>query len=169
MKLNIWASTYSSPPLDFVFSLHSYPLYLLWLHSNSVQFSPLVMSNSRRPHELQHARPPCPSPTPRVYSNSCPLGRWCHPTISSSVVPFSSCPQSFPVTVFSNESFLCIRWPKYWSFSFSISLIRWENSLFVLLLWLGSWHYQKPLKPRIFLSFLEVPQVCDELRWFWGT
>ena len=62
----------------------------------SVQFSRSVLSNSLRPHELQHARPPCPSPTPRVYSNSCPLSRWCHPTISSSVVPFSSCPQSSP-------------------------------------------------------------------------
>ena len=54
------------------------------------------MSNTLQPHGLQHARPPCPSPTPRVYSNSCPLSRWCHPTISSSVVPFSSCLQSFP-------------------------------------------------------------------------
>ena len=53
------------------------------------------MSDSLRPHGLQHARPPCPSPTPGVYSNSCPLSRWCHPTISSSVIPFSSRPQSF--------------------------------------------------------------------------
>ena len=56
------------------------------------------MSNSLQLHELQHARPPCPSPTPGDYPNSCPLSRWCHPTISSSVVPFSSCPQSFPVS-----------------------------------------------------------------------
>ena len=56
------------------------------------------MSHSLQPHESQHARPPCPSPTPRVYSNSCPSSRWCHPTISSSVVPFSSCPQSFPAS-----------------------------------------------------------------------
>ena len=54
------------------------------------------MSNSLQPRELQHARPPCPSPAPGVYSNSCPLSRWCHPTISSSVIPFSSCLQSFP-------------------------------------------------------------------------
>ena len=54
------------------------------------------MSDSLWPHELQHARPPCPSPIPRVYSNSCPSSRWCHPTISSSIVPFSSCPQSLP-------------------------------------------------------------------------
>jgi len=56
------------------------------------------MSYSLRPHEPQHARPPCPSPTPRVYPNPCPSSRWCHPTISSSVVPFSSCPQSFPAS-----------------------------------------------------------------------
>ena len=61
-----------------------------------VQFSCSVMSNSLRPHGLQHARLPCPSPTPGAYSNSCPLSRWCHPTISSSVIPFSSWPQSFP-------------------------------------------------------------------------
>ena len=60
----------------------------------SVQFSRSVMSNSLRPHELQHARPPCPSPTPGVHSNSRPSSRWCHPAISSSAVPFSSCPQS---------------------------------------------------------------------------
>ena len=60
-----------------------------------LQFSGLVMSNSFRPHESQHARPPCPSPTHGIHPNSCPLSQWCHPTISSSVVPFSSCPQSF--------------------------------------------------------------------------
>ena len=61
-------------------------------------FSHYVVSESLQPHGLQHARPPCPSPTPGVYSNSCPLTRWCHPTISSSVVPFSSCLQSFPAS-----------------------------------------------------------------------
>ena len=60
------------------------------------QFSRSVLSNSLRPHGLKHSRLPCPSPTPRAYSNPCPLTWWCHPTISSSVVPFSSCPQSFP-------------------------------------------------------------------------
>ena len=64
----------------------------------SVQFSCSVMSDSLQPHELQQARRPCPSPTPGVYPNSCPLSRSCHPTISSSVVPFSSCPQSFPAS-----------------------------------------------------------------------
>ena len=79
------------------------------------------MSNSLRPHGLQHARIPHPSPTLRVYSNSCPLSQWCHPTISSSAVPFSSHLQSFPASeYFSSESILLIRWLKYWSFSFSI-------------------------------------------------
>ena len=63
-----------------------------------VQFSRSVVSNSLQPHESQHARPPCPSPTPKVYSNPCPSSWWCHPAISSSVVPFSSCPQSLPAS-----------------------------------------------------------------------
>ena len=65
---------------------------------SSVQFSRSVVSDSLWPHELQHARPPCPLPTPRVYPNSCPLSWWSHPTISSSVAPFSSCPQSLPAS-----------------------------------------------------------------------
>ena len=80
-----------------------------------------VVSDSLRPHGLQQARYPCPSATPRVYSNSCPLSCWCHPTVSSSVVPISSCPPIPPsLRVFSNESTLRMRWPKYWSYSFSI-------------------------------------------------
>ena len=66
--------------------------------NHSVQFSLSVASDSLWPHGLQHARLPCPSPTPGAYPNSCPLSRWCHPTISSSVIPFSSCPQSFPAS-----------------------------------------------------------------------
>ena len=77
------------------------------------------MSDSLWPHEPQQARHPCLSPTPEVYTNSCPLSQGCHPAISSSVIPFSSCPQVLPV--FSNESTLRMRWPKYWSFNFSIS------------------------------------------------
>ena len=64
----------------------------------SVQFSRSVMSDSLWPHELQHARPPCPSPTPRVHSNSCPSSQWCHPAILSSVIPFFSCLQSLPAS-----------------------------------------------------------------------
>ena len=80
------------------------------------------MFNSLQPHELQHARPPCPSPTARVHLNPWPLTWWCHPTISSSVIPFSSCPQSFPASgSFQLSKLFASRWPKYWSFSFNIS------------------------------------------------
>ena len=77
--------------------------------SCSVQFSHSIVSDSLWPHESQHARPSCPSPTPRFHSNSCPSSRWCHPAISSSVVPFSSCPQSLRASESSNESTLCMR------------------------------------------------------------
>ena len=79
------------------------------------------MSSSLPPHGLQLTRLPCPSPTPRAYSDSCAWSWWCHPTISSFVILFSSCLKSFLVWVFSNGSVLHIRWPKYWNFSFSIS------------------------------------------------
>ena len=90
----------------------------LFIHSISYQFSRSVVSDSLWPHELQHARPPCPSPTPGVYSNSCPLSRWyhlilCHPLLLPSIFP--------NIRVFSNESAVCVRWPKYWRFSFNIS------------------------------------------------
>ena len=65
---------------------------------SSVKFSRSVVSDFLRPHESQHARPPCPSPSPGVHSNSRPSNRWCHPAISSSVIPFSSCPQSLPAS-----------------------------------------------------------------------
>ena len=68
------------------------------LQFSSVQFSHSVMSDSLRPHESQYVRPPCPSPSPGVHSNSCPSSRWCHPATSSSIVPFSSCPQSLPAS-----------------------------------------------------------------------
>ena len=88
----------------------------------SVQFSCSVMSNSLWPHELQHARPPGPSPTPRVYPNSCPLSRWCHPTISSSFIPFSSGPQSFPASgSFPMSQLFASGGQSYWSFSFNIN------------------------------------------------
>ena len=88
---------------------------------SSVQLSRSVVSDSLRPHELQHTRPPCPSPTPGVHSDSRLSSQWCHPAISSSVVTLlPTIPPS--IRVFSNESTLCMRCPKYWSFSFSISL-----------------------------------------------
>ena len=86
--------------LTFI-SLHSYNCFLIRTFKiYCLQFSSVhsVVSDSLWPHESQHTRSPCPLPTPGVYSNSCPLSRWCHPTISSSVVPFSSCPQSLPAS-----------------------------------------------------------------------
>ena len=94
---------------------------MLLLFSSVAQPCPTL-----RPHGLQHARPPCPSPTPGVYSNSCPLSRWCHPTISSSVVPFSShlqsflAPGSFPMSKFFTSGVQYFQ-SKYWNFSLSIS------------------------------------------------
>ena len=78
---------------------HLWAIVKYWLQFSSVQWLSSVESYSLRPHGLQHARLPCPSPTPRVYTNSCPLSRWCHPTISSSVVPFSSLHKSFPASM----------------------------------------------------------------------
>ena len=77
---------------------HSRGILFKYLYKSSVQFSHSVVSNFLQPHELQHARPPCPSPTPGVHPNPCPLRWWCHPTISSSVIPFSYFPQTFPAS-----------------------------------------------------------------------
>ena len=74
------------------------------VHFSSIQFSRSVVSDSLRPHESQRARPPCPSPSPRVHSNSCPSSQWCHPAISSSVIPFSSCLQSLPASEYFPKS-----------------------------------------------------------------
>ena len=87
----------------------------------SVQFSRSVVSDSLWPHEPQHSRPPCPSPTAGVYPNPCPFSQWCHATsnpLSSRLLLLSIFPS---IRVFSNESAFCIRWPKYWRFSFNIS------------------------------------------------
>ena len=109
---------------------------------SSVQSSRSVVSDSLRPHELQHTRPPCPSPTPGVYSNSCPLSQWCHPTISSSVVPFSSCPQYLPASgSFPMSQLFTWGGPEYWSFSFSISPSNEHPGLisFMKMDWLMDW------------------------------
>ena len=99
--------TQGSKPLSFTWQVSpawqvdffTTELFLvIYICISSVQFSRSVMSNSLWPHESQHARPPCPSPTPGVHSDSHPSSLWCHPAISSSVVPFSSCPQSLPAS-----------------------------------------------------------------------
>ena len=107
-------------------------LYVVWTMTSlvkepgrgSVQFSRSVVSDSLRPHEPQHARPPCLSPALGLYPNPCPLSRCCHPTICHLILcrPLLLLPSIFPnIRVFSNESALRMRWPKYWSFSFNIS------------------------------------------------
>ena len=89
-----------------------------WITISSIQFSRSVVSDSLRPHESQHTRPPCPSPSPGVHSDSRSSSQWCHPAISSWLLLLPPIPPS--IRVFSDESSLRIRWPKYWSFSFSI-------------------------------------------------
>ena len=119
---------------------------------SSFQFSRSVKSDSLQPHGLQHTRTPCPLPTPRVYPNSCPLSRCCHPTITSSVIPFSSCLWSFPASVFSNESAFCITWPKNWSFSFNISPSSEHSGLISLRM---DWLVGSPCSPRDSQSLLQ--------------
>ena len=103
---------------NFLITKLSYHLNSL---SSSVQFNHSIMSDSLQLHELQHARPPCPSPVPGVCSDSCPLSWWCHPNISSSVIHFSRL-WSFPAKgSFQMSQALRSRWPKYWNFSFSIN------------------------------------------------
>ena len=134
------------------------------------QFSHSVVSNSLLPHGLKHARLPCLSPPPRVYSNSSPLTWRCHPTISSSVVPFSSYPQSFPASRSSNESVLHIRWPKYWSFSFSISPSYEYSGLISFRIgrlppgrdFVFSVHWSNPSTHSIFQHILRVQQNLIE-------
>ena len=123
-SFDLW--TFVSKVISLLFntlsSISNTMLYIFSSNSLLIFNSVQLLSHVRllAPHESQHPRPPCPSPTPRVHSDSCPSSRWCHPAISSSVVPFSSCPQSLPALVFSKESTLRMRWQKYWSFSFSI-------------------------------------------------
>ena len=113
---------------------------------SSVQFSHSVVSDSLRPHESQHARPPCPSPTPRVHSNSCPLSWSCHPAITS-CRPLLLLPPIPPgVRVFSNESALRMTWPKYWSFSFSIIPSKEHPGLIFRMDWLDLLAVQGTLK-----------------------
>ena len=114
-------------------SQHFFPV--TWI---SVQFSSVAwLCLTLQPHGLQHTRLPCLSPTPRACSNSCPLSWWCHPTTSSSVVPFFSHLQSSPATEsFQNESALHIRWSKYWSFSFNISPAKEHSELIFRMGWL---------------------------------
>ena len=134
----------------------------------SVQFSHSVMPNPSRSHWLKHARPRCPSPTPGAYSNSYQSHRRCHPTNSSSVIPFSYHLQSFPASgsfpmsqFFPSESVLPIRWPKYWSFSFNISPSNEYSGLISFRMdWLDLFVVQGTLK-----SLLQHPSSKASILW----
>ena len=118
----------------------------------SDQFNRSVVSNALRPHESQHARPPCPSPTPRVHSDSRPSSQCCHPAISSSVIPFSSCPQIPP----------SMRWPKYWSVSFSIIPSKEHPGLISFRMdWLDLLAVQGALKSLLH----QLPQRTQQISW----
>ena len=135
----------------------------------SIQFNHSVFSDSLWPHEPQYARPPCPSPTPRVYPDPCPLSRWCHPTISSSVISFFSCPQSFPAlgSFPVSQLFAWGTWPKYWRFSISpsneyLELISFRIDWFDLLTVQGTLKSSAPQFKSInssVLSFLYNPTL----------
>ena len=120
-----------------------------WLVFSSVQFSCSVVSDSLRPHESQHARPPCPSPTPGVHSNSCSLSQWCHPAISSSVVPFS-CPQSLPASGPFPMSQLFMWGGQSIGVSASISVLPMDSQDWSLLRWTGWISLQSKGLSRVF-------------------
>ena len=126
--------------------------YLLGSETNlpSVQFSCSVMSYSLWPHGLQHVRPPCPSPIPRVYSNSCPLSQWCHPTISSSVIPFSSCLQPFPASGSFSRSQLFTSGGQSIGVSASASVLPMNNQDWFPLGWTGWISLQSKGLSRVF-------------------
>ena len=115
-----------------------------------VQFSCSVISDSLQPHRLQHTRPPCPSPTPGVYPNSCPSSRWCHPIISSSVIPFSSHPQSFPASGSFQMSQYFPSSGKSTGVSASASVLPMNIQDWFLLGWNGWISLQSKGLPRVF-------------------
>ena len=122
-------------------------IYIIQPVISSVQFSCSVMYDSLRPHDLQHTRPPCPSPNPGAYPNSCSLSQWCHPTISSSVVHFSSCPQSFPASASFQMSQLIIKFnfqtvpfiSNYWGLRLTVTPRHW-NQCRVHWIWVPASH-----------------------------
>ena len=142
-------------------------LYIELLMFGSVQFICSVVSDSLRPHELQHIRPPSPSPTPRACSNSCPLSWWCHPTILSSVVPFSSCPQSFPASGSFRASQLFASGGWSIGVSASTSVLPMNTQDWSPLGWTGCISLQSKGLSRVFsnttVKFSSVAQSCPTL------
>ena len=137
--------------------------------SLSVQFSRSVMSDSLQPHELQHTRPPCPSPAPGVYPNPCPSSRWCHPTISSSVFPFSSCPQSFPASGSFQMSQLFASGDQSIRVSASASVLPMNTQDWSCLGWTGWISLQSKGLSRVFsnttVQGLKHTRVCMTASW----
>ena len=121
------------------------------------------MSDSSQPHELQHARPPCPSPTPGVHSDSCPSSRWCHPAISSSVVPFSSCPQSFPASGSFPMSQLFAWRGQSIGISASVSVLPMNTQDWLPLGWTGWISLQSKGLSRVFSNTTFQKQFCAQL------
>ena len=121
------------------------------------------MSDSSQPHELQHARPPCPSPTPGVHSDSCPSSRWCHPAISSSVVPYSSCPQSFPASGSFPMSQLFAWCGQSIGISASISVLPMNTQDWLPLGWTGWISLLSKGLSRVFSNTTVQKQFCAQL------
>ena len=153
--ITIFTSSLSSQSFCYLFMKPSGYLFMKpsgFLFS-SVQFSCSVVSNSLWPHGLQHARLPCPSTTPGACSNLCPLSQWCHPTISSSVVPFSSCLQSFPAS-------RSLQMSQLFTFIFSISLNEYSGLISFRMDWLDLLAFQ---------GTVWVSPVFECLLWRYGS
>ena len=174
--LNPWATWEAKLPMRLVktlrFNFFTQSSFLL-LQSIGIQFSSVHLLSGFQLFATPWTRPPCPSSTPRVHPNSWALSRWCHPTISSSVVPFSSCPQSFPASgFFSNEPALCIRWPSI-GVSASASVLPMNTLDWFPLGWTGCISLQSKGLSRVFynttvqninsstLSFLYSPTLTS--------
>ena len=154
------------------------PFFAFWSFTRcySIQFSHSVMSSSLRPHELQHVRAPCPSPTPGVHPNPCPLSQWCHPTISSSVIPFSSCPKSFSASGSFQMSQLFRTGGLIIGVSASTSVLPMKTRDWCPLRWIGWITLQSKGLSRVFsnttaqnissseLSFLYSPTMTSEFQ-----
>ena len=140
---------------------YNYALLAKWLIMLLLVFSCSVISDSLWPHGPQHTRLSCLSPSPGACSNSCPLNRWCHPTILFSAVPFFSCLQSFPASgFFSNELALCIRGPKYWSFNISPS-----NEYSGLICFRIDWFYLFAVQGKTLKSLLQHHSSKASILW----
>ena len=145
--------SYNSSIFSFLSNLHTAP-HSGYTNFSSVQFSHSVMSDSLRLHKLQHTRPPCPSPTPRVHPKPCPLSQWCHPNISSSVFPFSSCLKSFPASGSFPMSQLFASGGQSIGVSASASVLQMNTQDWSSLGWTG----QSPCSPRDSQESSPTPQ-----------